>query len=302
MVFFVPTEIYQPFETMFNASNNGHHHHRNLLMNGGEADFMPCFRVRTEPYNSLMRRHCRSTNRQQQDRIIEVAAIKANGFEQADFNLELNKEKRTLRVTAAKEVTSEDGFTVNKKFDKTFEIPEACDIETVKSVLTNRDRVLRITAAVAKTEEEEKDKKEIEGQQQQLEQRKGFSFMNDFLMSNNCGEDNVEDEEAETRMKFDATGFEPEDLKVEVTREGMLKIEAERVVKNEKSGQVESRKRLQRMTQLPKNAKLNEIACSFDKAGKLTVKIPKRVEAIQKEEKRSIPIKMNQDHEQEMKE
>merc|ERR1711860_380825 len=211
---------------------------------GGEADFMPCFRVRTEPYNSSMRRHCRSTNRQQQDRIIEVAAIKANGFEQADFNLELNKEKRTLRVTAAKEVTSEDRFTVNKKFDKTFEIPEACDIETVKSVLTNRDRVLKIMATVAKTEEEEKDKKEIEGQQQQLEQRKGFSFMNDFLMSNNCGEDNVEDEEAETRMKFDATGFEPEDLKVEVTREGMLKIEAERVVKNEKSGQVESRKHL----------------------------------------------------------
>lgn len=289
MVFFVPTEIYQPFETMLNASNNGHHHHRNLLMNGGEADFMPCFRVRTEP---SMRSHCRSTNRQQQDRIVEVAAIKANGFEQADFNLELNKEKRTLRVTAAKEVTSEDGFTVNKKFDKTFEIPEACDIETVKSVLTNRDRVLRITVAVAKTEEEEKDK-EIEGQ---LEQRNGFSFMNDFLMSNNCGEDNVEDEEAETRMKFDAAGFEPEDLKVEVTREGMLKIEAERVVKNEKSGQVESRKRLQRMTQLPKNAKLNEIACSFDKAGKLTVKIPKRVEAIQEEEKRSIPIKMDQDH------
>lgn len=295
MVFFVPTEIYQPFETMLNASNNGHHHHRNLLMNGGEADFMPCFRVRTEP---SMRRHCRSTNRQQQDRIVEVAAIKANGFEQADFNLELNKEKRTLRVTAAKEVTSEDGFTVNKKFDKTFEIPEACDIETVKSVLTNRDRVLRITVAVAKTKEEEKDK-EIEGQ---LEQRNGFSFMNDFLMSNNCGEDNVEDEEAETRMKFDAAGFEPEDLKVEVTREGMLKIEAERVVKNEKSGQVESRKRLQRMTQLPKNAKLNEIACSFDKAGKLTVKIPKRVEAIQEEEKRSIPIKMDQDHDQEMKE
>uniref|UniRef100_A0A1I7RQA3 SHSP domain-containing protein n=2 Tax=Bursaphelenchus xylophilus TaxID=6326 RepID=A0A1I7RQA3_BURXY len=106
---------------------------------------------------------------------------------------------------------------------------------------------------------------------------------NRILPGSLIGQDLSWDKEGNMSMNFEASGFKPEEIQVDL--EGRrLKVRGEHSEKSE-NGYIQ--RKFEKMVKLPEDVKLDEIKCELDEKGYLNINIPR---AVALEESKKLPI------------
>ena len=76
--------------------------------------------------------------------ILLTFQISADVFRPEDLKIDLREEERVLTVSAKREESSQ-GHSVTRQFNRSFDLPQSCQLDKVQSVFT-RDGILKISA------------------------------------------------------------------------------------------------------------------------------------------------------------
>ncbi|XP_068731697.1 heat shock protein beta-1-like [Montipora capricornis] len=179
---------------------------------------------------------------------IKIATVPLNQYKPEDISLDVDNEKITLHGQHRSE--DENGFE-NSEFKKVFKIPEGVDPSSVTSKASHNGRAL-VLEGIKRVEETKKD-----------EDRK-FS------------------------VKLNLSGFEPEDIKVQLRGQELTVTGKQR---SEESGLQWSRD-YRRQILLPDDADLGSLTSRLSKEGVLTIEAPRDPALLPNE--RSVDVTMEE--------
>ena len=220
--------------------------------------------------------------------------LKTDGFRPEDFSLDFEAATRKLKVTAKSTTTDENGVKVTRDLERTFDVPEACDSDQLASVFT-RDGRLRIAAPVKPKVIPQKVKPaEVTSHQHPemtLTPERVMPILPEVTGAG-MGREKVVDGDLEYRVDLDVEGFDPEDLKVELSADGRsITVSGKHEENSEGSSMSRS---IHRSFALPANCKPGEITSSFGANGVLSVRAPKERPAItNKPEAKTVEIRVS---------
>ena len=194
--------------------------------------------------------------------------VSAKGYKPNEIHVEVKPETRLVKVSGKHEDKDNEGAVIGiRTFCRSFTIPNSCNLEQIEPKLSE-DGILKIT--VPKTQEtiETKSTEEANVPTNKIEatssnETKGFS------------------------TELDMSGYDPEDLNLEVTADDLVILSARHEVKSEHGG---STSQFSRSFTVDENIDLSCLKSNLSKEKVLTISAPKKQKALH--QKVTIPIAM----------
>ena len=184
--------------------------------------------------------------------------VNIRGFDPEDVKVEVSEDKKKLTVKGRSEV-NEDGMIVTRTLDKTFDIPEDCDIAKMQKRHAPGGRLVLFAPRFKKAEEDEEEVSPIK--------------VLNKLFSSESERDEVEETENHFKVALNAEGFKPDHMTVEISPDGK-QLTVKGVFEEKTENSVVSR-RIHRSFPLPHNVKVDEVKSRFTKDGLLAIEAPK---------------------------
>ena len=209
--------------------------------------------------------------------------VPVKGYKPEEVHVELKQDARVLKITGKHQEKNADGKVIGvMQFSRSYTIPESCNMDEIKSSLT-QEGVLKILAPCTK--------EAIEDQKGSVEDKNtsdNAAEATEAPADNPSSEAPQEKKEDMFSVEVDASGYEPEDLNLEVNSDGLITLSAKHEEKSEHGTSVIQ---FSKSFTVPQNTDLSGLKSQLSKDKILTITAPKKQEAL-KQEKINIPIAM----------
>jgi len=235
------------------------------------------------------------------------AKIALEGFKPEEVKVQLKPESRTLLVTAKQE-KSEEGFKMSRNVQRSVFIPEEFDLEKVQSKM-GEDGVLKIRAEriqkeIEKKTEAQEEQMQVENEKPEAEQQAevvnvemnvaeqekneeqakdddaaSFELVNDVVqgMQDVMGEDEDKPKEQQPepfKCAVNVSNFAPEEISVEVTDSGRLRVSAAHEEVDVEDGSSSVSRMSKEFKVDGEKFDLDQLKSTLSKEGILTVEAP----------------------------
>lgn len=209
--------------------------------------------------------------------------VTAKGYQPDEINVEMIPKERVVKISGKHQEKNDEGIVTGvKRFCRFFTVPENCNIDEIKSKFSE-EGVLKIAAPKHQNAIE----KETETEAKPAPKRAVIPEQNKSIIRD-LSQMSFEEREEGFAVELEMSGYNPEDLNLEVTSDGIIVLTAKHENKSE-NGQ--STKQFSRSFAVGKNIDLSRMKSTMSKKNILTITAPKRQEALK--QNTTIPIFMD---------
>ena len=197
--------------------------------------------------------------------------VPVKGYKAEEVHVELKQDARVLKVSGKHEEKNEEGKIIGvRQFSKSFTVPENCNLDEMKSSLSQQQGMLKIMAPYTQ--------EAIQNQKETVENKSTNDEAVEASSDNPSSEDSQEEKkDEEFSVEVDASGYDPEDLNLEVNSDGLIVLSAKHEEKTEHGSSV---MQFNKSFTVPEGIDLSGLKSQLSKEKVLKITAPKKQEKV----------------------